>query len=79
MDKTLRELAIWRDANLNGVSDPGEVRTLSEWGIASLSCRDQHFQGDANVLAWSPEGVTFDDGRTRPTFDVLLFPADPAS
>jgi hypothetical protein len=75
----LEGLAIWQDANENGISEPGEVRTLSQWGITSLSCRDQHFHEDANVLAWSPEGVTFEGGSTRPTFDVLLFPADPTS
>lgn len=76
--RELEGLAIWRDVNVNGVSDPGEVRTLAEWGIRSLSCRDRQ-SGDANVLAWSPVGVTFEDGTTRPTYDVVLFPAPDAS
>jgi hypothetical protein len=31
-------LAIWQDANENGMSDRGEVQTLTEWHVTSLSC-----------------------------------------
>lgn len=68
----LRGLAIWRDANGNGVSERGEVRSLEEWGIVSLSCAyDYEDESDAYVAS-SSAGVTFVDGTTRPTYDILL-------
>jgi len=67
----LRGLALWHDANSNGVSDPGEVRSLAHWGIVALSCR--HEVGTDGVVL-SPRGVTFRNGGTRPTYDVILRP-----
>ena len=72
--RELSGLAIWRDRNTNGVADPGEVRPVTSWGIVALSCARVLPDDDPTVAAWSPGGVTFADGRTRPTYDVLLFP-----
>jgi tetratricopeptide (TPR) repeat protein len=67
----LRHLAIWHDRNSNGRSDVGEVQPLSAHGIVALSCG--HADGDGNrIAAFSPRGVTFADGRTRPSYDVIL-------
>lgn len=67
----LRHLALWHDANQNGFSEPGEVRPLSAHGIVAISC--EHVRGDGSILAAeSRAGVTFADGRTRPTYDVIL-------
>lgn len=64
----LQGLAIWRDANVNGVSEPGEVRPLADWGIVGLSCqRAVHASG----IPFSPEGVLFQDGTTRPSYDWI--------
>ncbi len=70
----LRYLAIWRDANTDGVSDPGEVRPLADHGIISLSC---HFTVGDDVLlaARSEAGVRLRNRRVRPTYDVILRPA----
>jgi len=59
-------LALWRDENRNGVSDPGEVIPANVHGIASLAVR-----GDVTRpgLITAPNGVRFDDGRTRPLYD----------
>lgn len=59
-------LSLWRDENADGVSDPGEVIPVNVHGIAALSVR-----GDATRpgLITSPEGVRFEDGRTRPLYD----------
>lgn len=65
-------LAIWRDANRNGIADPGEVRTLAEWHIKGLSLQFEQLDDDPS--AWSQEGVVFEDGTIRPTFDLLLYP-----
>jgi hypothetical protein len=65
-------LAIWHDRNGNGVCDPGEVRSLAEWGIVALSCRCQKTPNDAYQVAIAPDGVYFKDGTRRPTYDLLL-------
>jgi tetratricopeptide (TPR) repeat protein len=68
----LKGLAIWHDANGNGRCDPGEVRPLSAYGIVSLSCRHQATGGDKRMAAYSPEGVRFTNGKSRPTYDIIL-------
>jgi hypothetical protein len=69
----LEGLAIWQDRNSNGADDPGEVRTLAAWGIVSLSCAHVSTPDRADYAAMSEAGVTFTDGRTRPTYDLLLY------
>jgi tetratricopeptide (TPR) repeat protein len=67
----LQRLAIWHDRNSNGISDRGEVAPLESHGIVAVSCR--YVNGDGAVFAaQSPQGVTLADGRTRPTFDLVL-------
>lgn len=73
--KELDGLALWHDANGNGVCDPGEVKPLSEHGIVSLSCKFTRDAKHPDRIAHSPTGVTFKDGTTRPTFDLVLHPA----
>jgi tetratricopeptide (TPR) repeat protein len=70
----LRYLAIWHDRDQSATSDPGEVRSLSDHGITALSVA---FTGGDGVFASakSDAGVRFEDGRTRPSFDVILRPA----
>jgi hypothetical protein len=68
----LTGLALWRDANSDGVSDTGEIRSVAEWNIAELSCEYRHDPTHPDEIAFSPLGVRFNDGRTRPTFDVVL-------
>lgn len=68
----LTGLAIWRDANANGVSEHGEVKQLAQWGIVSVSCRFASEDESDVYIASSKRGVTFADGTTRPTFDVQL-------
>ena len=71
----LRDLAIWHDRNTNGISEPGEVRPLSDHGIVGLSCR--YVDGDGITLAaFSPDGVQLTNGRTRTSYDVLLSRVD---
>ncbi len=59
-------LALWHDLNRNGISEPGEVRPVAEWGIVRLQCHPQH---DASGMPFHPEGVTFSGGTNRPTYD----------
>jgi hypothetical protein len=36
-DAQFADFSVWQDANQNGVSDAGEVKTLAELGLASFS------------------------------------------
>jgi tetratricopeptide (TPR) repeat protein len=68
----LTGLAIWRDRNSNGRSEPGEVQPLVAWDIVSLSCDYEIDPTHPDEIAFSPAGVTFRDGSSRPTFDIVL-------
>jgi tetratricopeptide (TPR) repeat protein len=70
----LRHLAIWHDADRDGISDPGEVRSLADHGIVSLSCRFTRGDG-VLITAKSNAGARFSNGRVRPTYDVILRPS----
>ena len=59
-------LALWRDENGDGVSDPGEVLPANVHGIAGLSVRASAARPG---LMTAPAGVRFEDGRTRPLYD----------
>jgi len=65
----LKGLALWRDTNENGVSDPGEVKPLADYDIVALGYVYER-QGDDMWL--SASGVTFADGETRPSYDWRL-------
>jgi hypothetical protein len=68
----LTGLAIWNDVNSNGISEAGEVRQLADYGIVSLSCRAEAHTETSDCPFFSPLGVRFRDGTTRPTFDLVL-------
>jgi hypothetical protein len=70
--KELEGLALWHDANGNGVADPGEVKPLSAYGIVAISYKWHTLNDHSDKIASSPNGVVFQDGKTRPTFDLLL-------
>jgi tetratricopeptide (TPR) repeat protein len=71
--KELADLAIWRDANSNGLTDEGELKPLADWGIVSVNCAYENTRGRKDYVAFSAKGVTFKDGRTHPTYDVILY------
>lgn len=62
-------LALWRDANANGLSEPGEVEPVAAHGIVSLGYGHTRLGDDLWV---NRTGVTFKDGEVRPTYDWLL-------
>jgi tetratricopeptide (TPR) repeat protein len=68
----LAGLAIWCDANGNGISEAGEVKPLSEYGIVALSCAHEVDAQHPDRIEYSPRGATFTNGTTRPTYDVRL-------
>ena len=64
-------LAIWRDANGNGISDQGEVLPLRHTGVEALAVRGE--KGNAGVLE-NAQGARFENGTTRPTYDWIAKP-----
>jgi hypothetical protein len=48
-DARFAELKVWVDANGNGVTDAGELKTLAEHGITEIGLRGQNREGTADV------------------------------
>ncbi|HYV35591.1 MAG TPA: tetratricopeptide repeat protein [Gemmataceae bacterium] len=70
--KELDGIAVWIDANGDGACQPGEIKTLAELGIVTISCRYDIDHMHPDRVPFSNAGVTFRDGSTRTTFDVYL-------
>jgi hypothetical protein len=70
--RELDGLALWNDANSNGISERGEVRTLVSYDIVALNCRATRDASHPDHIYGSVAGVTYRDGSTRPTFDLVL-------
>jgi hypothetical protein len=70
----LRHLHLWRDDNSNGVSERREVQSLAAYDVVSLGL-DYARLDDADQTPFVLKGVSFRDGSTRPTWDVVLQPA----
>ena len=68
----LNHFAVWNDRNGDGKVQAGEMKSLADLGIVGISCRSIRDESDANRMRWSPAGVTFRDGSTRPSFDLIL-------
>lgn len=72
-EQELRHLAIWCDANSNGISEPGEVKPLADYDIVELSVQGETMDGREDLV--SKNGVVFAGGETRHSYDVILRPA----
>lgn len=70
--RELNGLAVWQDRNSNGISEPGEVKSLAELEIVELSCQHTVKKGSRNYVAHSSKGVKFANGKWRATYDVIL-------
>jgi hypothetical protein len=57
-DAQFADFRVWQDANQNGVSDSGEVKTLAELGLASLNLT-------SDGVARSPVAGVHEDGQTQ--------------
>ncbi|RYG49487.1 hypothetical protein EON79_01115 [bacterium] len=67
--KELNGLAVWRDANQNGLSDPGEVVPVQTVGIQGLATRSTGRTGRSLV---SRDGLRMADGRQLSTYDWVV-------
>jgi hypothetical protein len=72
--KELAGLALWRDANSNGVADSGEVKPVSACGIVTISSKWQTLNDKPGQDRLQPERRGVRDGMTRPSFDLVLKP-----
>lgn len=64
--RELRFIAAWRDANANGVSEPGEVRPLDRYGIVGIRCVPE---GKKGAVWFNPKGLIIASGGALPTYD----------
>ena len=62
----LQGIAVWFDRNGNGVSDSGEVVSLSSLGIKRIAARSA---GLADGVPANPAGIQLRDGSSLATFD----------
>ena len=67
----LRGLAVWRDQNGNGNSDPGEVVPIEETRIASITVFSTE-TASPNASPANRVGLRMKDGRVLPTYDWVL-------
>ncbi len=64
---------VWRDANGNGVTDPGEFKSLNDLGINAISLSsDGHFQIIDGQTVHGIGSATKSDGSTFALADVTL-------
>jgi hypothetical protein len=71
--RELAGLAVWRDRDGDGRSDPGEVIPAAQAGIARLAARpDGHY----GRILWNPRGLATTDGRLLPTYDWTPTPLE---
>ncbi len=66
--KELKGVAVWHDKNGNARSEPGEVKPVTAWQIASIRTSFDHRTRAAMV---SETGIILRDGTKLPTYDWL--------
>jgi hypothetical protein len=71
--RELAGLAVWRDRNGDGRSDPDEVIPAAQAGIARLAARPD---GRYGAIPWNPRGLATTDGRLLPTYDWTPTPLE---
>ena len=78
-DAIFAKLQVWVDANGDGVTDPGELHTLSDLGIASISLNSLDLgdstTADGTALT-AASSFTYADGSSGQVYDAT-FPSDP--
>jgi hypothetical protein len=61
----LKGIAVWRDANSNGIADPGEVVPVEGFGIVEIAVKPRQIDGALQRNG----GIKLRDGRSLTTFD----------
>lgn len=75
-DTAFNQFLVWRDANGDGVSDPGETMSLTQAGVVSinLALNGRTFIANGNLVS-NTTTVTMANGDVREAYDVALFAA----
>jgi hypothetical protein len=73
LDPIWTSLSVWFDYNHNGITDPGELRTLASAGVTSLSY-DYHQVGRRDVLGnfFRYQSTFRIGGRVRVDYDIFF-------
>jgi hypothetical protein len=74
-DASFAKFGVWQDANSNGVSDPGEFKTLAEMGITSISLKGDgvaYSAANGDVMVAGSSTFTKADGSTGIVADISL-------
>ena len=72
-DALWQKFGVWQDANQDGVSDPGEFKSLEAWGIRSLDLRsDQTMDQVGDVFVMGKSSFEWADGRQGEVADVAF-------
>ncbi|TIQ84331.1 MAG: type I secretion C-terminal target domain-containing protein [Mesorhizobium sp.] len=72
-DHDFAQFGVWQDANGNGVSDPGEFKSLAALGIVEigLESNNQHsVSADGSVLTYGEATFTTANGETGAVADI---------
>jgi large repetitive protein len=80
-DSRFSEFAVWQDANQNGISDAGEVLTLSSLGITSIAL-DAHIVSQVRADGVEVLGIskaTLNNGQTLLVEDAKFSFSSPSS
>jgi hypothetical protein len=76
LDRELDGLAVWRDRNVNGISEPGEVESLPKLGIAGIASSAGPIE---NGIYCNHRGLRLNDGTMLPTYDWMPEEVDPST
>jgi Ca2+-binding RTX toxin-like protein len=76
-DADFNKLKVWQDTNQNGVSDAGELKTLGELGIASISLIRHSVGGTNEGNGVGYEAVFTRDNGTTGIAQTIYFQTDP--
>ncbi|TPK99063.1 MULTISPECIES: type I secretion C-terminal target domain-containing protein, partial [unclassified Mesorhizobium] len=72
-DHDFAQFGVWQDANGNGVSDPGEFKSLAALGIVEIGLESNHQQSvsaDGSVVTFGEATFTTADGQTGAVGDI---------
>ena len=81
-DHDFAQFGVWQDANGNGVSDPGEFKSLAALGIVEIGLESNHQQSvsvDGSVVTYGEAAFTTADGATGEVADIGFGNFDNAS
>ncbi|MGL4494776.1 MAG: hypothetical protein ACRCUX_03115, partial [Beijerinckiaceae bacterium] len=75
-DREFAKLRVWRDLNQNGVADAGELQTLAEAGIASISLTRSDVTGPNAGHDRGFQGLFTRTNGTTGTAETIYFQTD---